>query len=818
MPVTPTYPGVYVQEKPSGVRTIVGVATSIGLFIGRTKKGPMRKPIRIQNYTNFVRIFSDDTSQGDLPRHVRLFFLNGGTDCYVMRVAAGSAPAKVTLLNAAGPANVLELTAKDDGLLGNLIRVGVTYDGATPESTFSMEIFRWDVDPTTGRRDKADREVFNDLSMDPTSPRFAPSYLTVRSKLVNAALPAALVPAPAGFSLSGRAITFDPANAGTDDATFKAALTPLIGTGSATNAFRLTVERNLPVTVDLSGINVAALGAGVAAAVAGLIKQAIENALTAAGILGYTANVTWVAGPSGINMGPPPTALAGSNTRLLRVQMQKGAIVGVDVRIESAPAQDAAAVLMLGTANGGVEVGAFAALRPAPTGISLRADVPGTIVGLMNTAQNAVNTITLDSRNNAGVVAPENIPVVLTDVPAGPFMYTDPTTSVRGLVAKLQRLRDAVTTAAPVPPPPRSVPWTAAVVGNRLTISAKEGEDDNRLLAGFATAPTNLAASFTVNVRYYSLGPGGLGAFQGAAASGSDGTAPTAADYTAAYIVVDREVDLFNLMVIPPDRNPAPLATPPELYGEASVFCQQRRAFLVMDPPDAWVDFQTATTGIAALRIGLVKDYSAVYFPRIRIAEQGTELTMGPAGAMAGLYARIDGSRGVWKAPAGTEADLRGVIGLDLGLSDAENGAINPLGINAIRIFPDGIVSWGARTVAGADMFASEYKYVPIRRVALFIEESLYRGLKWVVFEPNDEPLWAQIRLNVGAFMHNLFRQGAFQGVKPTDAYFVKCDSETTTQNDQNLGIVNIVVGFAPLKPAEFVVIQLQQMAGQIQA
>jgi len=132
-------------------------------------------------------------------------------------------------------------------------------------------------------------------------------------------------------------------------------------------------------------------------------------------------------------------------------------------------------------------------------------------------------------------------------------------------------------------------------------------------------------------------------------------------------------------------------------------------------------------------------------------------------------------------------------------------------------VFPNGIVNWGARTMDGDDDFGSEYKYIPIRRLALFMEESLYRGLKWAVFEPNDEPLWSQIRLNVGAFMHNLFRQGAFQGQTPRDAYFVKCDSSTTTQNDRNLGIVNVVVGFAPLKPAEFVVLTLQQMAGQIE-
>jgi uncharacterized protein len=113
---------------------------------------------------------------------------------------------------------------------------------------------------------------------------------------------------------------------------------------------------------------------------------------------------------------------------------------------------------------------------------------------------------------------------------------------------------------------------------------------------------------------------------------------------------------------------------------------------------------------------------------------------------------------------------------------------------------------------------ASEWKYLPVRRTALFLQESLYRGTQWVVFEPNDEPLWAQIRLNVGAFMHNLFRQGAFQGTTPREAYLVKCDRETTTQNDIDLGIVNVLVGFAPLKPAEFVFIRIQQIAGQLEA
>jgi phage tail sheath protein FI len=212
---------------------------------------------------------------------------------------------------------------------------------------------------------------------------------------------------------------------------------------------------------------------------------------------------------------------------------------------------------------------------------------------------------------------------------------------------------------------------------------------------------------------------------------------------------------------------------------------------------------------------------AALFFPRLIESDpvlDGALEIFPPCGAIAGLFARTDSSRGVWKAPAGTDAALAGVQGLSVVLTDEENGQLNPLGVNCLRAFPIiGRVAWGSRTMRGADLLADEYKYVPVRRLSLFIEESLFRGLKWVVFEPNDEPLWAQIRLNAGAFMNGLFRQGAFQGSASRDAYFVKCDKETTTQNDINLGIVNVVVGFAPLKPAEFVIIKLQQMAGQIE-
>ena len=217
--------------------------------------------------------------------------------------------------------------------------------------------------------------------------------------------------------------------------------------------------------------------------------------------------------------------------------------------------------------------------------------------------------------------------------------------------------------------------------------------------------------------------------------------------------------------------------------------------------------------------VGSARDSAAVYFPQPKLADSdGNPVAVGPAGAVAGLYASTDAGRGVWKAPAGIAVALGGISDLSLKMSDFDNGRLNPVAVNCLRSLPVvGDVVWGARTMAGDNFSASQWKYVPIRRLALFIEESLFQGTRWVVFEPNDEPLWAQVRLNVGAFMHTLFRQGAFQGQTAKEAYFVACDSSTNPQADIDLGILNVVVGFAPLKPAEFVVITIQQIVGDIQ-
>jgi uncharacterized protein len=294
------------------------------------------------------------------------------------------------------------------------------------------------------------------------------------------------------------------------------------------------------------------------------------------------------------------------------------------------------------------------------------------------------------------------------------------------------------------------------------------------------------------------------------------------ADKTGLYAL--EKADLFNILCIPPITRDGELSVD-TIYAPTLKYCSRRRAMLLIDPPASWLSISAAEKQIENILKTLggetLTRNAAIYFPRMKMADpsrEGRITEFVPCGAVAGLFARTDVARGVWKAPAGIDVGLSGVTEFSVKMTDLENGRLNPLGINCLRYMrPYGNVIWGARTLAGTDALGSEWKYVPVRRFALFLEESLYRGTQWVVFEPNDEPLWAQIRLNIGVFLHDLFRQGAFQGRTPNEAYYVKCDKETTTQSDINRGIVNIEVGFAPLKPAEFVIIRFQQITGKLE-
>lgn len=816
MAVTPTYPGVYIQEIPSGVRTIVGVGTSTAVFLGRTQQGPLNEPVLCLGYPDFERAFSGDRAGSELPRSVQLFFLNGGTRCYVMRLAHDATYATVTLRDEANTQGVLVAKAKSAGLSGGTIRLAVSYGTTQPESTFNLEIFRWVTD-SRGAQAKADVERWVGLTMEPGTARYAVDYVTQNSQLIELGLPDPDNPpmlGAAGFSQSGLPI---PGETDETDTIFRDRCLTLFGSNATVgNQFRIFVDGRGPFNVDLSAIDFSAApldsATGIRNNLANAIEQIINNeALTG----GLSVAVEFVEGPGG------PTGDDNESSYLLRITADTGDDANREVRIEPATNEDAAVSLMLGTAQGGLEVSRHGSIRPAANGIVF--DI-NNLVDLAELPQAAFDQITIGTADPIAL----GTELVTSTATGARFYYQadyDAATTA-GIVGNSDGVREKLGILAAAINQQRladnSFKWVAEVWGSRLALIPGDGGDNSlrSLTTGLeAGGGTNIGDDFIDNVRYYSLGNTGMGAFQTAGPTPSDGDPPQLADYRNAFEILDREVDLYNLMILPKDDE-HDAATTASLWGPASVACQERRAFLLIDAPESWGTVQLATNpteGVNRLRIGLVKDYSAVFYPRLVMRENGLQIYVNPSGAIAGLMARIDAERGVWKAPAGTEADIRGVVGLEHRFSDREHGVLNPQAINTLRIFPQGIVNFGARTLDGADDNPSDYKYIPVRRLALFIEESLYRGLQWVVFEPNDEPLWAQIRLNVGAFMNNLFRQGAFQGRSPNEAYFVKCDRETTTQNDINLGIVNILVGFAPLKPAEFVILSLQQMAGEIQ-
>jgi len=660
MPTSPTFPGVYIEEIPSGVRTIVGVATSIAAFVDRFARGPVDAPVRIFSMADFERDFAGLDAASAASYGVRQFFLNGGTDAYVVRVRTADDVASNAVLmgGAAGGAEIVRVTAgrrlggqavEDPGSWGNGLRVEVDYATTDPAELFNLLVS--EVAEEGGRMVVRRTETFRNLTMEPDRANNAIEVVNAGSKMVQ-------------LDRDGLADALpDPW-----DPTFRPT-----ATGTLSGDLPAAPGGGAPVVPDGSQFDITVNPGG-----------------GAADLVTVTATIDY-----------------------------RGAIPET-----------------------------YAAFRPFLEAAIRAAD--------RNNALLAGATVQLTGNRFRALLGR-----------TGPGFEPDAVIRFAGAAADTTAT-DLVLTAA-----------AGATEGDQMFV-LDDGAD------GAAPDEGELRGTRAAKAGLYAL----------------------------------EDVDQFNILCIP---RAAELDGPDmrAVYAEAEQYCEERRAFLLLDlsPSEASLDAMgTWLDDNANLR----HRNAAVYFPRIRLADplsQNRLASFAASGTMAGLYAATDASRGVWKAPAGTDSRLRNVQGLDYVLTDRENGVLNPLGVNCLRTLAVyGNVAWGARTLDGADVQASDWKYVPVRRLALFLEESLYRGTKWVVFEPNDEPLWAQIRLNIGAFMQNLFRQGAFQGRTPREAYLVKCDRETTTQDDINRGVVNILVGFAPLKPAEFVIIRIQQLAGQVEA
>lgn len=760
MPVNPTYPGVYIEEVPSGVRTITGVSTSVTAFVGQAKRGPIERPMRLLSFADFERRFGGLDPDSEMSYGVRQFFLNGGSEAWVVRLAKNPIAALKTLKNA-DAADVLKLTARDKGAGGNFIEVRVDYATARPTSTFNLTLNYSDPDNPADTRS----ETFANLSMNSADPRYAVDVLK-GSELVSAERVAALGGLGAGTSVSAPLV---------DGSGTPLVIASLLD--DTHNAFQVAVNGLAPVKVtlalpgDITGVDPLAK-----------LCDSIQTKVRAQAA-GRPALLTFACVKDG-------------NT----IKMTSGQAGELSsVRALPAPLNDASVRLKLGA----VETDAVGVIRPKEM------PDPGTLTSGAFVAADA--TTFPDATHTTLLLSLDGARPVEIVVGAAPFAGAN-------LADRLGKIAAAIQTAV------RAARSTAAFSGFTCTgsggtklvfTSGTRGAGSSVLV----TAPAVASLANEFHLLAGSVIVDGANVYLEGGSESKFGDADAFSVFVGSRakregLYALENVALFNLLCLPGLSDAGVLA-------EAAAYCESRRAFLIADVSTDVDTPEEMVTEIGGSDLPKSRN-AAVYFPWIKIPDplRGGALRLSaPSGTVAGLYARTDSQRGVWKAPAGQDASLVGVQGLAYTLTDGENGVLNPLGVNCLRAFPaSGLVAWGARTLRGADALADEYKYIPVRRIALYLEESLYQGTQWVVFEPNDEPLWSQIRLNLGAFMNTLFRQGAFAGRTPAEAYFVKCDKETTTQDDINRGVVNILVGFAPLKPAEFVIVKIQQMAGQIQA
>ena len=870
MPVSPTYPGVYLEEIPSAVHTITGVSTSVAAFIDYFKRGPLNKAVQIFSMGDFTREFGGLDSMSEASYAIQQFFLNGGGEAWVVRVASGSVAQATVGISSEIDKKDAALTVKalNEGRWGNDLYVSIEHQTPASQNLFNMTVLL--MEERDGRKVVAKSEVFRNLSMQRSDPNFVGTVINdalTGSKLVSVATEGTALPLPTG-TLSEKFAT-SPTLSSTE---------PKVG---------VKIEDNPPVTATLwkkpttlaqarklleSAIRAACpqdpLFAQATVSIvdnrllvlAGLsdISNAakVKVKFTSGDVEPTASTVGWLSGAkqlqgllsSEITTIPAPGQLNITIVDLTKTLTLKGNHKTLDeVRAELQE--------VIRSADDTNE--AFKSAR-----VALHTDGgKSRLLVLSGNSDSKPGDVTFSNKgddttaSNLGLVAPippgsGAVPVTaLVSAPLPATVLTMPTNAAInvkigevGVDAEItlesitEGMAESLQTAIWAYNPTKfsNKVWVMGYIGNeehpgkaRLIILSDNPKDTISITAAVSDVKTVAALQLenaTTNVQLYHLGESAPipGSAQIGGILGTNGTQPNAAaligdegDKTGLYAL--EAADLFNILCIPR----VALLEQTEansVLAVATRYCEKRRAFFVMDTPNAVDELQ----GIKAwLNDNATTRHqnAALYFPRVKIADplNNSRLrSVGASGTIAGLYARTDSTRGVWKAPAGTEATLSGVQALDCKLTDPENGALNPLAINCLRNLPVyGNVSWGARTLYGSDQQASEWKYIPVRRTALYIEESLFRGLQWAVFEPNDEELWSQIRLNVNAFMQTLYRRGAFQGSTPMQAFFVKCDRDTNPQENIDLGIVTVQVGFAPLKPAEFVIVQISQKTGQ---
>jgi hypothetical protein len=739
MPATLTYPGVYIEEIPSGVQTITGVATSIAAFIGWAPQGPVNQATLVESWSEFQTLFGGWIANIPLGYAVNQFFGGGGQQAYIVRLAWTDAATASSTSDPIGGS--LTLYATSPGAWGNNLQVTATLQKSNL-SRFSLQV----VDLSSGKV----LETFSNLSLQSTDPQYVVGVINGDSQY----------------------LTFVPP--GTQTSTPPSASSIPAPTQSA--ATTQTTGGTLPAGHYF--YKVSALY-GNSESLVSNEESATTTGTTSSNSISWTAAAPFA--------GQSPTGY----------KIYRGTAAGAENVYFTTGNVSTFTDTGAATTSGSPTPSAVLQLIPAPT-------------------QSGATTQTTGGTLPAAT------------------QYFYQVSALYGNWESAPSNEESITTGAGTTSS-NTISWSAAAnfngqnpTGYKIYRGTAAGAENVYFTpSGTTTKFTDIGAVSSPGSPTPSTGVQLSGGQTGTVLNPGDGNFENALlnDPNGNGLPLLNRVPIFNLLCVPGETDAAAIQS-------LQLYCHNARAFYIVDCP------QNVTTGFLIANgpsgttsnslnansniTGQYSINSGYYYPWVLAPDPlaGNRPNLfPPCGFVAGVYAATDAARGVWKAPAGIDASLTGISGLQYVLTDAENGNLNIQGINCLRQFRVyGDVVWGARTLQGNDQFASEWKYVPIRRLALYLESSLYDGTQWVVFEPNDEPLWSQIRLNVGSFMQGLFLQGAFQGSTPQQAYFVKCDSENNPQSSIDQGIVNILVGFAPLYPAEFVVIQIQQMAGQAQS
>jgi len=749
------HPGVYIQEIPSGLRPIEGVSTSNAAFIGKSQMGPVNLAKLVTNPQEFENAYGGYLADSSLSFAVHQFFNNGGKKAYIVRVAGtGAVAADISIKDRKG-AKTLTIKAANEGAWGNKLDVVITDGQLDPGNEFTMQVYmdRSDLVPPLS---PLLLETHKDLSMNPAAKNYVEKVVNANSKYVAVTVDVTNnATANTGTSRSGQlsvgngaaALKLGTANTGTEapggvgtNGTSRSGVTPSTNPPADQRKFLINLDADGPQEITIP--STAATGDDIAAEIQKAVRALTANTpANQPAFDGFTASydVSVAAGNPSYKLFSGTT---GAGSSVVVTNSASNAI--------SLPA--------------GVKKFVIEIDGDGPHVVTLPAGPLANGAAIATEIQNAVQALIPKRAANTAAFKPPPAPGFTCTYDTSAAAGNPSLVLTSGTPAGLGRLNSSVrVTDAP---------------SDNVAATLKLGlKNTGTEIGGSAILrPANSKVPGFPGDTEYHLGDASvIGNVAGPPVFGNDGSQPQAADHKNGFTALDVVRDV-NIVAVPGIGDA-------DVVGFGASYCALRGDCFFIG--DTKVDDDTVEEAKLFIDSLDKTSYAAVYFPWLKVSDptgQSPEpIKVPPSGFVAGLYARIDAKRGVWKAPAGTEASVNGALSLLADITDVQQDFLNPIGMNVIRQFPGaGRVVWGTRTLA--TIKDPEYRYVPVRRTAIFLEQSIYNGIQWAVFEPNDEDLWASLRLNIGAFMTLQFRAGAFQGKSAKDAFFVKCDNETTTQ------------------------------------